>query len=77
MPIFRNKDFFEHSTAREFDETHTPGEQAPYSGIYRCINCEQEIAANAIKGDRLPPQNHNQHNPRKGAILWQLVAKTK
>ena len=54
-----------------FDELHTPGTLAPYSGIYRCMSCGDEDACN--KGKSLPPQNHAQHDPSKGAIRWKLT----
>lgn len=54
-----------------FDELHTPGEVAKHSGVYRCINCGDTVAANA--GNPLPPQNHRQHSPNSGAIRWKLL----
>ncbi len=68
--------FFIKSEDPAFDKTHSPGEQVPHSGIYRCTGCGREIASNATNGDRFPPQNHHQHNPGQGNILWQLVAAT-
>ena len=47
----------------------SPGDKVPVSGIYRCVNCQREIAANAK--DPLPPQNHHQH--QTGKIVWQLI----
>ena len=54
-----------------FDERHAPGSVAPNAGIYRCVNCSDEIAI--AKGHVLPPQNHHQHSPGAGKIEWQLV----
>lgn len=54
-----------------FDETYTPGTDAPYPGIYRCASCGDEIAI--ARGKPLPPQNHRQHDPSAGAIRWQLI----
>ncbi|WP_404418174.1 hypothetical protein [Brevundimonas vesicularis] len=53
-----------------FDTEHTPGTVMTNSGIYRCVNCGDEIAAN--KGNPLPPQNHHQH-PNGGPIRWKLL----
>ena len=53
-----------------WDERFSPGKIVPVSGIYRCIECEKEIASN--KNDPFPPQNHHQH-PNKKEISWQLV----
>lgn len=59
------------------DETHehwttvyTPGKKVPVSGIYRCLGCKREIAAN--QNDPFPPQNHHQHELNKGDIRWKL-----
>lgn len=53
-----------------YDNEWTPGSKPPNSGIYRCKNCGDEIAAN--KGNPLPPQNHHQH-PNKSPIVWKLL----
>ena len=55
----------------EYDKTYTPGQNCPNSGIYRCETCGDEIASN--KGNPFPPQNHHQHAPGAGAILWKLI----
>jgi len=54
-----------------FDREHGPGEIAPLSGIYECLGCGDEIAAN--KGDPLPPQNRHQHKNYMVPIRWRLV----
>ncbi|WP_305097395.1 hypothetical protein [Croceibacterium aestuarii] len=59
------------SDSEQFDKLYHPGTTAPYSGIYRCENCGETNACNA--GDPLPPQNHAQHAPSQGAILWRLI----
>jgi len=72
----RNVSFFKYNTHLDhnddpyFDEVHTPGTRAKYSGIYRCIGCGHEDACNA--GNPLPPQNHHQHKPSQGHIRWKL-----
>jgi len=53
-----------------FDVDQKPGTVVNNSGIYRCINCDDEIAAN--KGNPLPSQNHAQHAPGK-PIIWRLL----
>ncbi|MBI6621638.1 protein L [Pseudomonas corrugata] len=50
------------------------GETVPVSGIYRCINCGDEITSN--KGDPFPPQNKAQHPAHTKPIYWQLVVLT-
>lgn len=54
-----------------FTDKHAPGSKVPHSGIYRCVNCGSEIAAN--KGDPMPPQNNSQHPKHDGKIEWQLL----
>lgn len=54
-----------------FQKKYGPGEKVPHSGIYKCINCNSEIAANA--GDPFPPQNNTQHPKHEGKIEWQLL----
>ena len=55
-----------------FDTELAPGTRVPNSGIYRCMGCNREIAANE-GGDPLPPQNHHQHAPAQGRIRWKLT----
>jgi hypothetical protein len=53
-----------------FDRELKPGEAGPWSGIYRCTNCGDEVAANA--NNPLPPQNHRQHTGT-APIRWKLL----
>lgn len=55
-----------------FDQALPPGTPLKISGIYRCTQCGDEIAAN--KGDPLPPQNRHQHKNPFLPIEWKLVA---
>ena len=57
----------------KYRSTHKPGVATPYSGIYICVNCRDEIAAN--RGNPLPPQNHRQHT-KPGPIEWRLLVCT-
>jgi len=54
-----------------FDETHQPGDTAPYAGIYRCLTCSHEIAI--AGGHILPPENSHTHPLSKGPIKWRLT----
>jgi len=54
-----------------YDMVFSPGTVVTNSGIYRCRNCGDEIAAN--KNNPLPPQNHHQHTDRQKPIEWQLL----
>jgi hypothetical protein len=55
----------------KFEQIHTPGTVVQHSGIYRCVVCGDEIAAN--KGNPLPAQNHRQHGLLEGPIRWRLT----
>lgn len=54
----------------DFDKEHNPGISAPYPGIYKCVNCGDEIAI--AGGHTLPSQNHSQHASYQ-PIKWKLV----
>jgi hypothetical protein len=70
MALYKYGSYLAQSQHANFDLERSPGVVVPDSGIYRCVNCGDEIAAN--KGNPLPPQNHHQH--RSGApIRWKLL----
>jgi hypothetical protein len=69
--LYKYGHYLTQSAHAAFDQLHTPGTIAPNSGIYRCENCGDSYACNA--GNPLPPQNHKQHSPASGAILWRLI----
>ncbi len=71
MVLYKYNNCFQQNNHKNFDTELSPGNIPPDSGIYRCVNCGDEIAAN--KGNPLPPQNHHQHNP-PSPIRWKLVA---
>lgn len=52
---------------------YRPGVEVPRSGIYRCKNCRNEIAAN--QGDPFPPEDHHQHQV-PSPITWELIVAT-
>ncbi len=70
MALYKYVNNLEQSNHENFDAERSPGFVPPDSGIYRCVHCGDEIAAN--KGNPLPPQNHHQHNP-PAAIRWKLL----
>ena len=74
MAIFKYQQYFQQSSHQAYDAIHTPGTQAPHSGIYRCEGCGDNVASN--HGDPLPPQNHHQHALNQGQIRWRLIAAT-
>lgn len=71
MALYKHQGFLAHTTDAAFDKTHHPGYPAPYAGIYRCTSCGHEIAI--ADGHTLPPQNHHQHQPDDGPIMWQMI----
>lgn len=74
MALYQNGNELTHKVDPIFDAVHTPGNPAPYSGIYICTNCRDEAACN--HGDPLPPQNHRQHPVGKGEVRWKLLVQT-
>ena len=71
MALFKYQDRLKQTSDVAFDARYHPGTAAPYPGIYRCTSCNDEIAI--AGGHTLPPQNHRQHSPLAGQILWQLM----
>lgn len=71
MVLYKDPAYFQQNVHANFDIERSPGFVPGDSGIYRCVHCGDEIAAN--KGNPLPPQNHHQHNP-PAPIRWKLVA---
>jgi hypothetical protein len=70
MALYKYADNLSYSEHANFDTEQPPGFVVPDSGIYRCVNCGDEIAAN--KNNPLPPQNHHQHTSGK-PIRWKLL----
>jgi len=58
------------NNSEAFDKEFKPGEKATWHGIYKCINCGDEIAIAA--GHTLPSQNHYQHKTSK-PVIWRLA----
>lgn len=71
MAMYKDANKMVQSDSGEFDKIHTPGSDAPYSGIYRCNGCGYEVASNEFQP--LPTQSHATHPASLGAIRWQLV----
>lgn len=58
-----------------FDAITHPGSPTPYSGIYRCEGCGENIVSTYTHV--MPPQNHHQHTAGQGAIRWRLLISCK
>jgi hypothetical protein len=71
MASYKYGHYLAKSESSSFDTESGPGATTPYSGIYRCMGCGREIAAN--EGNPLPPQNHHQHTTAQGKIRWKLI----
>ena len=71
MALYKYAQNLRTSDHSAFDTKQPPGSVAVYPGIYRCIECGDEIGI--AKGHTLPPQNHHQHAQGKGKIEWQLM----
>jgi hypothetical protein len=70
MALYKYAHSLSQSDHVNFDTERQPGVVVADSGIYRCVNCGDEIAAN--KNNPLPPQNHHQH--RNGVpVRWKLL----
>lgn len=54
-----------------FTTVSLPGTNAPYGGIYRCLQCGHEVTVPQYHV--LPPQNHHVHRMNQGPIRWQLI----
>lgn len=74
MALYKYSEHLEQTNDRLFDNSFSPGDKIPFSGIYRCEKCGLEITSN--KDNPLPPQNHHQHTPVQGPIIWKLLIAT-
>lgn len=71
MALYKYLNFIGQVADAIFDQANHPASPAPRSGIYRCTGCGHEVASTETHS--LPPQNHHQHSPAQGRIMWQLV----
>lgn len=71
MAWYKHGNFLQQSNSDAYDLVHQLGSRVPHSGIYRCMGCGREIAAN--EGDPFPPQNHHQHSMSQGNVRWRLI----
>lgn len=74
MAQCKSKDFVHLSNDPIFNETYSPGDPAPISGIYLCQGCPREIVA--LHGQPLPPNDHHQHKEGRKPVAWQLIVTT-
>jgi hypothetical protein len=71
MALYKYSTKLQQSSDVAFDGVLSPGNSAPFSGIYRCLGCAKEVASNAV--EPLPPQNHHQHSTSQGSVRWNLI----
>jgi len=72
MAVYKYAAFLKQNQDGSFDQLYSPGTQTPFAGIFRCNGCGREVVSEHPKP--LPPQNHHQHLPIQGPILWRMVA---
>ncbi|MBU9142906.1 hypothetical protein [Burkholderia multivorans] len=73
MAFYKYGNYLQQQNGFEFDAIHSPGDVAPYSGIYRCEVCGGSAVSTV--GNRLPPQGHHPH-ANSAPIRWKLIIKT-
>ena len=71
MALYKYSQLIDANNSDAFDAKYHPSAVATNSGIYRCTGCGREIAH--TKDTQPPPQNHHQHTPSQGPILWQMA----
>jgi hypothetical protein len=71
MAEYKYGNLLTQSNKTAYDQLWHPATNTVYSGIYRCPKCGREVTS--VAGYPLPPQNHHQHTPAQGPIIWQLV----
>jgi hypothetical protein len=71
MALYKYSHYLTNVADPRFDPAFAPGITSPYSGIYKCQGCGEEVLSKT--GDPLPPQNHHQHALDQGAIAWRLI----
>ncbi|WP_198387888.1 hypothetical protein [Burkholderia ubonensis] len=73
MAYFKYQNVLTQQSGSEFDVLHSPGDPAPYSGIYRCEACGGSAVSTV--GNTLPPQGHHPH-ANAAPIQWRLIVKS-
>jgi len=71
MAQYKYREHLIHASSAAFDTRHAPGTVASNPGIYRCPGCGEEVTV--LRGQRLPPADHHQHDPKLGKVEWQLL----
>lgn len=71
MAEYKYGNLLTYANKAAYDLLFHPATNTPYSGIYRCTKCGREVTS--VAGYPLPPQNHHQHAPAQGAIVWKLL----
>lgn len=71
MALYQDQTRVSQTTHTAFSQDLSPGNAAPFAGIYRCTGCDHEIGI--AHGHVLPAQGHPQHQPSQGPIRWRLL----
>jgi hypothetical protein len=69
VALYKYSTYLKTSTSDVFDKTHSPGQNTPHSGIYRCTVCGWEVVSET--NNPFPPQNHHQHSGGQ-PVTWKL-----
>ena len=72
MAIYKYPQFLLRVDHTLFETQNATGAPAPYSGIYRCSICGQEIVAK--RNEVLPSADHHPHYLGDDVMHWQLTA---
>jgi len=71
MALYKETQYVAYSSSVAFDTLYSPGQTPAHSGIYRCTGCGREVVAEQSR--TLPPQNHHQHSPAQGNVIWKMI----
>ena len=73
MAVYKHDNYLRHRNDAIFDTLLETNTAAPYSGIYRCEICGQEVISQ--KSTPLPPETHHKHPHHQEAIHWRLTVR--
>ena len=74
MALFKHTNRVRQSESLAFDRLFRAGNDAPYEGVYVCVNCGLEILAKG--GVPLPAPRQRPHRAWCTGVQWQLLVST-
>ena len=69
MAYYQDATYLTQWTSDIFDKDWLPGQVPTYHGVYRCKGCGKQATVN----ERIPPQNHHQHQITQGPVVWRMI----